>query len=470
MQQPISIVWFRKDLRLNYNLAIPQSSSERILALYMLDDDPDIFRMSDRAKSWLHYSLKSLNTSLEGKLNLYKGNSEQILELLLKLYSVHNVYCNRLYEPWNSALDKRVKALCDRVGVGYKIFNSNFLWNSESILNGKDEYYKVFTSYKKKALNIGVSSNARPYKNLPFIKDSSNAVGLEDLNLLSKIDDNVINLWKCGENEAYKKLESFVKHTLSGYKEGRNYPLRKQTSYLSPHLHFGEISPYIIWDYITKHAKLYANDIDIENYLSEIIWREFSYYLLHHFPSLASQNFNAKFNSFPWHNDLTFIKAWQDGQTGYPFVDAGMRELRSTGYMHNRLRMITASFLVKNLNSHWHVGRDWFWQHLLDADLANNSASWQWVAGCGTDAAPYFRIFNPTTQGNKFDKNGDYTRHFVPELAALPNKYLFSPWETPVELLNSLGIELGKTYPMPIVDIMTSRNTALGNYRSLAKD
>jgi deoxyribodipyrimidine photo-lyase len=198
-----------------------------------------------------------------------------------------------------------------------------------------------------------------------------------------------------------------------------------------------------------------------------VIWREFSCYLLHHFPSLHKDNFNNKFNKFPWKNNLKHLKAWQTGNTGYPIVDAGMRELWQTGYMHNRVRMVAASFLVKNLNLHWHKGRDWFWDCLVDADLANNSASWQWVAGCGVDAAPYFRIFNPITQGEKFDKNGHYTRKFVPELKNIPDKYLFKPWTAPEDILNSSGITLGENYPYPIVDLAITRNQALEAYKRL---
>ena len=234
---------------------------------------------------------------------------------------------------------------------------------------------------------------------------------------------------------------------------------------LSPHLHFGEISPNKIW-YSVKNN---GHSEDSDHFLSELGWREFSYNLLYYFPDLPENNLQKKFDIFPWANNPERLKKWQKGMTGYPIIDAGMRELWETGFMHNRLRMITGSFLVKNLLIHWRYGKEWFWNCLVDADLASNSASWQWVAGCGADAAPYFRIFNPITQGNKFDPSGDYTRKFVPELRKLPNEYLFAPWEAPSEVLLNLGIKLGSDYPHPIVNLKNSRELALEAYSQIKK-
>jgi deoxyribodipyrimidine photo-lyase len=234
---------------------------------------------------------------------------------------------------------------------------------------------------------------------------------------------------------------------------------------LSPHLHFGEISPNMIW----HRVRTSGQSEDSNHYLSELGWREFSYNLLYYFPQLPNKNLQTKFDRFPWRDNSEHLKKWQDGETGYPIIDAGMRELWETGFMHNRLRMIAGSFLVKNLLIHWHYGKEWFWNCLVDADLASNSASWQWVAGCGADAAPYFRIFNPIAQGQKFDPSGEYTRKFVPELRKLPNKYLFTPWEAPTELLADSGIKLGKDYPYPIVDLKNSRELALDAYSSISR-
>ena len=240
---------------------------------------------------------------------------------------------------------------------------------------------------------------------------------------------------------------------------------RKNISKLSPHLHFGEISPNKIW----HRVRTSGQSEDLDHYLSELGWREFSYNLLYHFPQLPKNNLQTKFDRFPWGDNSEHLKKWQRGRTGYPIIDAGMRELWETGFMHNRIRMIVGSFLVKNLLIHWHYGKEWFWDCLVDADLASNSASWQWVAGCGADAAPYFRIFNPITQGQKFDPSGAYTRKFVPELRKLPNKHLFAPWEAPSELLVNSGIKLGKDYPYPIVDLKNSRELALVAYSSISR-
>jgi len=277
------------------------------------------------------------------------------------------------------------------------------------------------------------------------------------------------NMWGIGEAAAQKQLQHFLDNGLLGYKEGRNYPVKDNTSRLSPYLQFGEISPNQIWHAAQMRTNT-KNIADVEHFLRELGWREFSYHLLYHFPDLPRKNFQSKFDTFEWTYNETLLQAWKHGKTGYPIVDAGMRELWQTGYMHNRVRMIVASFLIKNLLIHWHHGEDWFWDCLIDADLANNSASWQWVAGSGADAAPYFRIFNPITQGQKFDPDGTYTRKFVPELSSIPDKFLFNPWEAPQEILRACGVRLGDTYPLPIVNLAASRNEALRIYKELSVD
>jgi deoxyribodipyrimidine photo-lyase len=292
------------------------------------------------------------------------------------------------------------------------------------------------------------------------------------LKLLPKIFwyETMDSLWTPGENGAHKALKVFLSDGLSGYKEGRNFPARNNVSRLSPHIHFGEVSPHQVW-YQSQQMESTSGTIkDLEHFHSELGWREFSYNLLFHFPDLVDTNFQKKFDDFPWRDDSDLLGRWQKGNTGYPIVDAGMRELWQTGYMHNRVRMVVGSFLVKNLLIDWREGERWFWDCLVDADLANNAASWQWVAGSGADAAPYFRIFNPVTQGTKFDKDGEYTRKFVPELEKLPNKFLFTPWEAPQTVLEEAGIELGKDYPYPIIDLKQSRARALEAFASIKKE
>jgi deoxyribodipyrimidine photo-lyase len=274
--------------------------------------------------------------------------------------------------------------------------------------------------------------------------------------------------WNIGEAGALARLADFIDNDLEGYKDGRNFPALPNVSRLSPYLHWGEVSPNRVW-YAAKDrmdAGL-VNDRDADHFLSELGWREFSYALLYYFPDLPRKNLQPRFDRFPWKDDDRALRCWQRGQTGYPIVDAAMRQLWQTGYMHNRLRMIVGSFLVKNLRLHWHHGEAWFWDCLVDADLANNSASWQWIAGCGADAAPYFRIFNPITQGLKFDPDGRFVRQYVPEIAALPDAYLFSPWDAPQEVLAGAGVALGTSYPRPMVDVKASREDALAAFAAL---
>jgi len=253
---------------------------------------------------------------------------------------------------------------------------------------------------------------------------------------------------------------------IDGYSEERDFPIKNNTSQLSPYLARGELTANEIFSTIKKN-KNKININDYSKFTAQLGWREFSYNILFNFPKLPKQNFVSKFDSFPWKKNNTNLIKWQKGLTGYPIVDAGMRELWATGYMHNRLRMITASFLIKNLNMSWTEGANWFWNNLFDADIANNSAGWQWVAGCGTDAAPYFRIFNPTLQSVRFDKRGEYIRKWVHELKELPDKFIHAPWElTEMELI-SYNLKLGKDYPYPIVDHKITRDEALKNYKKI---
>lgn len=274
----------------------------------------------------------------------------------------------------------------------------------------------------------------------------------------------MLSNWQIGEAAAIKQLEKFLATGINNYHHGRDFPAQQNTSRLAPHLHFGEISPNQLW-YALRNSGDSNNNI--ETFCKELGWREFSYSLLYYHPDLAYNNLEHKFANFPWQDDQNKLRAWQQGLTGIPIIDAGMRELWQTGFMHNRVRMIVASFLVKNLLLHWRDGARWFWECLIDADLASNSASWQWVAGCGADAAPYFRIFNPVTQSQKFDPNGDYIRQYVPELAKLPTKFLFEPWNAPIAVLAEAGVSLGINYPQPIVDLKTSRIAALAAYHSM---
>jgi deoxyribodipyrimidine photo-lyase len=462
MSKHLTIFWFRQDLRIADNPGLSAAALQgKVLPIYILDDETrGEFKLGGASRWWLHHSLNKLNQDLKNQLNLYIGDPKKILSEIIKNHHVDAVYWNRCYEPWRIQQDSEIKSALKNMGIECKSFNASLLWEPWQVLKSDGTPYKVYTPYYKNGCLQAPSPRAplpKP-KKLDLIK-----INDIQLNLLPKINwyQTLESTWKVGEKAAHKKLDYFLEHYLLGYKKNRDYPAKPNTARLSPHLHFGEISPQQIWHSVNHY------DDDAQFLLRELAWREFSYYLLYHFPDLPRKNFQAKFDTFPWKNNKKLLTAWQQGKTGYPIIDAGMRELWQTGYMHNRVRMIVASFLVKNLQIHWHKGEEWFWDCLVDADLANNSASWQWVAGCGADAAPYFRIFNPVIQGEKFDKDGDYTRRFVPELAQLPNKYLFKPWMAPISVLNAAGIILGKTYPHPMVDLKQTREDALLAYKRL---
>lgn len=466
MNAEISIVWFRKDLRISDNPSIVAASNiGQILPIYIADNSEKI---GSASKIWLHSSLEKLNQSLDCNLNLYTASTDEVIEYLINQYNVRNIFCNKCYEPWYLDMEEKISLICKKYGVNFQSFNGNYLYSPSDVLKDDGSYYKVFTAYKNKLRSISYREVLQTNNNIRYLKDTINNKTLEDLNLIPKISwyKNIQDMWDIGEFAAQKKLDLFIKKNLRSYKECRNYPYKDNISKLSPHLHFGEISPAQILRSINAMAILYAPEEDIEHFISEIFWREFSAYLLYHFPKFPSQNFNSKFDNFGWGYDESLFEKWKKGETGYPIVDAGMRQLWQTGYMHNRVRMVVASFLVKNLNIHWIYGMDWFFDCLVDADLANNSASWQWVAGSGVDAAPYFRIFNPVTQGEKHDPDGHYTKQFVPELKNLPSQYLFKPWMASEDILKSYGVILGKNYPKPIVDFTKSRTDALARYSS----
>jgi deoxyribodipyrimidine photo-lyase len=464
----VVIHWFRQDLRLHDNPSLVAAAEQgTVLPVYILDDaNANEASMGQASRCWLHHSLQALQQSLHGKLLLAAGDPITILLKLVQQYAVQAVYWNRCYEPWRIKRDKAIKQQLQAAGIEVHSFNGSLLWEPWEIKKGDGTSYKVFTPFYRQACNIGLVREPLPKpRKLNLSHELAPGMTVADLTLLPRInwDQKVLSSWQVGERGANERLQVFLTQDLNGYKQGRDFPAAGNISRLSPHIHFGEISPGQIW----YAAKQQPPSDDLEHFLRELCWREFSYHLLYYFPELPTKNLQAKFDSFAWRDDDAALQRWQQGQTGYPIIDAGMRELWQTGYMHNRVRMIVGSFLVKNLLLHWHHGYAWFWDCLFDADLANNSASWQWIAGCGADAAPYFRVFNPVTQGQKFDPQGDYTRCFVPELAQMPDKYLFNPWQAPVSVLQQAKVVLGKTYPEPIVDLAWSRKRALEVFAKL---
>lgn len=461
------LYWFRQDLRLADNPALFYAAQHGdVLPLFIWDTQNQDHPVGAASKVWLHHSLDKLNQQLEGKLNLYHGDPQEILQDLIDRYQITQIVWHRCYEPWQIKRDTQIRSALQAKGIEVKSFIGNLLWEPWTVTKQDGSPYKVFTPYYTK----GCLGAAQPQ--LPLPKPSqlnciidAKRVSLDALHLLTgkPWEQRLCQHWQIGELGAQQRLIDFIERGLQGYQVGRDFPAQNKVSKLSPYLHFGEISVRQVW-----HAVSAQGDTpDIACFLKELAWREFSYYLLYHFPQLPTHNWHQKFDAFPWVNNLDFLQVWQQGKTGIPMIDAGMRELWQTGHMHNRVRMIVASFLTKNGLVDWRVGAQWFWDCLVDADLASNSASWQWVAGCGADAAPYFRIFNPILQSQKFDPDGEYIRRFVPELKELPSKYIHDPASAPVHVLQQANITLGKEYPQPIIDLRASRAHALDLYKQL---
>ena len=422
--------------------------------------------MGGASRWWLHHALESLSASLHGKLQLYRGEPLAILSKLASDTSAQGVYWNRCYEPWRIARDGEIKTALKAANIEVQSFNGSLLLEPWQVLKKDQTPYKVFTPYYRRGCLSKVSPRKplAPPNSIHSLDLSEGSLTLNELELkpIIKWDTEMKARWDISEGAAQDRLDDFVMAELEDYREGRNFPDKANVSRLSPYLHFGQISPNTAWHRAADAAAIINNEASLDTFLSELGWREFSYYLLYHFPQLPSKNLQTRFDLFPWANDTkSNLEAWQQGKTGYPLVDAGMRELYRTGYMHNRVRMVVGSFLVKNLLIHWHSGEEWFWDCLVDADLASNSAGWQWIAGCGADAAPFFRIFNPITQSEKFDKQGEYIRRYVPELANMPAKYIHCPWLAPDDVLQQAGVKIDVNYPGPIVDIKESRVRAL---------
>ena len=466
-----AMVWFRQDLRLNDNPALLEACSKhsQVMPLYILDGKNSV--LGSAQAWWLHHSLnaleKSLATKLSLKLILRQGDPLEIILELISSFSIKAVYWNRCYEPLVIERDKKIKASLEKVGIEVQSFNASLFNEPWTIRNKQGDFFKMFTPHWKIARSALFPQPLQEIRTRPIGIDavSDNIV---DWKLLPTLDwaCQFSNFWTPGEEGAQQKLTEFIDQHLEHYKINRDFPEKNATSRLSAHLHFGELSPQSILRALEQAKNNPRCDLtSIEHFLSELGWREFSYYLLYHFPTLPYKNFRDDFNAFPWHNDETLLASWKKGMTGYPLIDAGMRELWATGYMHNRVRMIVASFLTKGLFIDWRLGAEWFLDTLVDADLANNSASWQWVAGCGVDAAPYFRIFNPVLQSKKFDPKGTYIRRWVPELHSLTNDLIHAPWETN----NSRDIYTKINYPEPIIQHSKARIQALHYYHQLKK-
>jgi deoxyribodipyrimidine photo-lyase len=475
-----TLLWFRRDLRLADNPALDGAVAigRPVIPIYICDDaDAGEWSPGGASRWWLHGSLSALSSEIEARGNrliLKNGPAEAVINELISETGATSVYWNRRYEPWATRRDEKIKTALKGKGIEARSFNAGLLREPWAITTQKGEPYKVFTPFWKALRASGEPDQLAPLpQRIPAPNDFAESEDLNSWGLLPTKPDwagGLRDAWTPGEDAARSRLHDFTDAAVFDYQDKRNLPGVSGTSRLSPHLHFGEIGPRQIWHTVIASALAQTGSPmprGAETYLSEIAWREFSYHLLFHFPELPLKPLRTEFSNFPWANDPDALSAWQRGATGYPIVDAGMRELWTTGWMHNRVRMIVASFLIKDLLIDWQTGENWFWDTLVDADLASNAASWQWVAGCGADAAPYFRIFNPTIQGTKFDPDGSYVRRWVPEVSRLPDRLIHAPWTAkPIELADA-GFELGRDYPAPIVDHSMARNRALEKYKLL---
>ena len=466
-----TLVWFRQDLRLRDNPALVAAAARGpIVPVFILDDTDKTWGPGAASRWWLHHSLGEMRQEL-GALSFYRGDPKKLLPKLAAEAKVSAVYWNRCYDAHAVARDTAIKDRLKKDGVEVKSFNAALLNEPWDIKTGSGGHYKVCTPYWRAAQAREFAAPVAKPKTIDAHRLGSSEK-LEDWDLTPTKPNwakGFDQYWTPGEQGALERIESFLDGDLASYGEMRDRPDKPSTSRLSPHLHFGEISPRQIYARLQSDLDSKTTRSGATKFLSEVGWREFAHHVLYHFPTFPDENWRDAFDAYPWRDNKKDLKAWQRGLTGYPVVDAGMRELWHTGFMHNRVRMIAASFLIKHLRLDWRLGESWFWDTLVDADLANNAFGWQWVAGSGADASPYFRIFNPMTQGEKFDPNGDYVRRWCPELSKLPDKFIHAPFKADADVLKEAGIALGTDYPKPIVDHDEARQAALEGYKKVRK-
>lgn len=460
---------FSQDLRLDDNPALAHATSADEYAVLYYRDQSSPWQYQGAAAWWLEQNLASLDSTLKNhnvKLHLLSGSSLNRLTDYIRENQFNEVCVARAYFKHERAVQRELNQWCNEHDVQFKRFPGILMYEPEAIFNKQGSFYKVFTPFYKATMPLGLrptSSFEKAPKGQPLECESETLAQWKLSPKTAKWTTPLANNWVAGEEAAHAALTSTIQNVLENYAQSRDLLNESATSRLSPYLSLGIISPTRIWEEVSVQL---PNEVS-QAWLRQLIWREFNYHLLFHRDDIDTNVFQEKFANYPWRINEKHLRAWQKGQTGYPIVDAAMNELWQTGWMHNRARMIVASFLTKHLQLHWLDGARWFWDTLVDADLANNSGGWQWTAGCGADAAPYFRIFNPITQGKKFDLKGEYTRKWLPVLAKLPDKYLYAPWEAPQDIRESAGVFLGENYPMPIVDHKMAREAALENYHSL---
>lgn len=474
--------WFRDDLRVADNPALAYAmESDAVACLYILDEGGDRRPLGGASRWWLSRSLHALSAALArkgGRLDILRGDPAILLPAFAESAGVERVTWNRRYDAASIRLDTGLKETLSSAGIEVRSFNGALLNEPWQVTTRSGQPMKVFTPYWRAARERGepdapLSAPSRTPAIPLSVSFKCASLQLDELALEPTRPDWAGGLresWTPGEDGARERLEAFLTGGLGGYTELRDRPRRDSTSRLSPHLRFGEISPRQIWHALgtaRESGEAAGSAADAEKLLSELGWREFSYHLLFHNPDLATRNYDERFDAFRWNPDAEALRCWQRGQTGIPLVDAGMHELWHTGWMHNRVRMVVASFLIKHLLQDWREGEAWFWDTLVDADPANNAASWQWVAGSGADAAPYFRIFNPVTQGETHDPKGSYIRQWVPELAGLSDRDIHQPWKASAATLREAGVRIGETYPAPIIDLAFGRQRALAAFAGI---
>lgn len=477
-----SIVLFQNDLRLADNPALSAAVRRKqpLICLYVWNPKAIEYGMPGAASRWwLHYSLQSLSVHLKAAgndLTIRKGKISEVLSNLLRDFPKSHVFWNQSCEPKGQEIEQHLLTFLEIKKIEGHRFHGNTLVDPSTILTQTHKPYRVFTPFRKRlqaTLPLSTPRSA-PGKIPPQPKGALNSLALDSLELRPTIDwtQGIHERWTPGETGAQSVLRKFLRAPAKVYAMDRDRPDLPHTSRMSPYLHFGEMSPRKLWHAILQARQKNRNTQDrtgYDAYLRQIAWREFAQYLLFHFPYTVNEPLYVAYQAFPWLNETDSLRAWQRGLTGFPIVDAGMRELWHTGWMHNRVRMITASFLTKDLLLPWQKGAAWFWDTLVDADLANNTLGWQWVAGCGADASPFFRIFNPTTQGIKFDPDGGYVRKWVPELADVPSPWIHQPWKAPAGVLAEANVSLGETYPHTIIDHAAARDRALLAYHRFKK-
>ena len=469
-----AVIWLRRDLRLTDNpvIDLALARGERLVPVYIQAPEEEApWQPGAAARWWLHHSLSSLDQGLRALgsgLIVARGHSLTELRRIARAVGAGAVYWGRLYDPATTTRDTRIKQALRGDGLRCESLKSHVLWEPWDLATAERGPYRVFSAFWRKAVaGLGGDAPTPAPTALPPLPDGLDSLPLEELRLLPRMgwDLGLATTWRPGEPAALAALDRFIEQAATDYVTGRDRPGVFGTSRLSAHLHFGEIAPRLVVQCLG--ARMPGGFTGAaEPFVRELGWREFAHHLIYHFPETPGEPLDRRFARFPWRDPAcadgaALLVAWQRGRTGIPLVDAGMRELWRTGWMHNRVRMVVASLLTKNLRLPWQAGARWFWDTLVDADLAANTLGWQWTAGCGADAAPYFRVFNPVLQGERFDPDGSYVRCWCPELARLPDRYLHQPWTAPAGILAAAGVRLGEDYPAPVVDLAESRREAL---------